>query len=31
MSKQTSLSFGYGTGKGASAGQNYRLNLVKKF
>jgi len=31
MSKQTSLSFGYGTGKGASAGQNYRLNLSKAF
>jgi len=31
MSKQTSLSFGYGTGKGDNAGQNYRLNLVKKF
>jgi predicted porin len=31
MSKQTALTFGYGTGSGATSGQNYRLNLSKAF
>jgi hypothetical protein len=31
MSKQTALTFGYGTGKGAVSGSNYRLNLSKSF
>jgi predicted porin len=31
MSKQTALTFGYGTGSGATSGQNYRLNLSKSF
>jgi hypothetical protein len=31
MSKQTALTFGYGTGSGDTSGQNYRLNLSKSF
>jgi YD repeat-containing protein len=31
MSKQTALTFGYGTGKGTVSGSNYRLNLSKSF
>jgi hypothetical protein len=31
MSKQTALTFGYGTGSGDVSGQNYRLQLSKSF